>query len=242
MFASRFQQLSSGQVIKFTIENESSTLSYAEVTHQWQNNKDFRAFFIDLLLDSPFYAFRWETPPVTIATADQPFEFVLIDSPEIVLDPDPSAFAEHFQKTGPGGVIEFPNLGGDAILIAPCPDDSQSDYAHIAAYLRNSQGLQQHLLWKLVGSRCSVESVRSRFGSTPQEAASLGYMCGWMTDRSTIDPNHTALPLKYGAVWTQQLTVGRCDPLHLKGRKKLKEGIEPRRSYSSCQMLRPLFL
>ncbi len=185
MFASRSQQLSRGQVIKFTIENDSSTLSYGEVIRQWQNNKDFRKFFIALLLDSPFSAFRWETPPVTIATADQPFEFVLIDSPEIVLDPDPAAFAEHFKKTRPGGVVEFANLGGDAILIAPCPDDYQPDYGHIAAYLRNSYAPQQHLLWKLVGS-----AMQRRISSKPVWLNTAGGGVAWLHVRLDDRPKY----------------------------------------------------
>ena len=185
MFASRSQQLSGGRVIKFAIEKDSSPTSYAEVIHQWQNNSDFRAFFIDLLLKSPFPAFRWETPPVTIATADQPFEFVLIDSPEISLDPDPAAFAEHFEKTGPGGVVEFPNLGGDAILIAPCPDDSQSDYGHLAAYLRNSHVPQQHLLWELVG----VEMQR-RISSKPVWLNTAGGGVAWLHVRLDDRPKY----------------------------------------------------
>ena len=185
MFASRSQQLFSGRVIKFAIENDSSPVSYAEVIRQWQNHSDFRAFFIDLLLNSPFPAYRWETPSVTMATADQPFEFVLIDSPEISLDPDPAAFAEHFEKTEPGGVVEFPNLGGDAILIAPCPDEFKSDYGHLAAYLRNSHEPQQHLLWQLVGA-----VMQRRISSKPVWLNTAGGGVAWLHVRLDDRPKY----------------------------------------------------
>jgi hypothetical protein len=185
MFASRSQKLSGGRVIKFAIENDASPVSYAEIIRQWQDNSDFRAFFIDLLLNSPFPAFRWETPPVTMATADQPFEFVLIDSPEISLDPDPAAFAEHFGQTEPGGVVAFPNLGGDAILIAPCPDDALSDYGHLAAYLRNSHAPQQHLLWALVGA-----AMQRRISSRPVWLNTAGGGVAWLHVRLDDRPKY----------------------------------------------------
>ena len=91
MWTSRTTQLSNGRVIKLAIDIGSSPVSYADVIHQWQNDAGFRSFFIDLLLDSPFSAFRWETPPITTATANHPFEFVLLNSPDLESDPDPAA-------------------------------------------------------------------------------------------------------------------------------------------------------
>ena len=185
MFASRSQKLAGGRAIKFAIEYGSSPVSYAEIIRQWQDNSDFRAFFIDLLLNSPFAAFRWETPPVTMATVDQPFEFVLIDSPEISLDPDPTAFAEHFEKADVGGVVAFPNLGGDAILIAPCPVVAQSDYGHLAVYLRNSHVRQQHLLWALVGA-----AMQRRISSKPVWLNTAGGGVAWLHVRLDDRPKY----------------------------------------------------
>ncbi len=185
MFASRSQKLAGGRAIKFAIEYGSSPVSYAEIIRQWQDNSDFRAFFIDLLLNSPFAAFRWETPPVTMATVDQPFEFVLIDSPEISLDPDPTAFAEHFEKADVGGVVAFPNLGGDAILIAPCPVVARSDYGHLAVYLRNSHVRQQHLLWELVGA-----AMQRRISSKPVWLNTAGGGVAWLHVRLDDRPKY----------------------------------------------------
>ena len=185
MFGSCSQQLSGGRAIKVTIEKDLSVVSYVEAIRQWEHSSDFRAFFIDVLLDSPFTAFRWETPPVTIASEDQPFEFVLIDSPEISLDPDPSAFNAYFDKAGPGGVAEFQNLGGDAILIAPCPDDSQPDYGHLAAYLRNSDVRQQHLLWKSVGA-----AMQRRISSKPVWLNTAGGGVAWLHIRLDDRPKY----------------------------------------------------
>ena len=185
MLASRSEQLPNGRVIKFAIENHSSPVSYADAIHQLRNDPDFRAFFIGLLKNSPFPAFRWETPPITTATADQPFEFVLLNSPEISRDPDPAAFAEHFVTMGSEGVVEFPNLGGDAILVVPCPDDALSDYGHLAAYLRNSRELQQQLLWELVGA-----AMQRRISSKPVWLSTAGGGVAWLHIRLDGQPKY----------------------------------------------------
>ena len=195
MLASRSKQLSDGRVIKFAIENDSSPVSFAEVINLWQNDPDFRAFFLGLLSNSPFPAFRWETPPVTIATANQPFEFVLVDSPEISLDPDPAAFAEHFDKADPGGVAEFPNLGRDAILIAPCPGAPLSDYGHLGSFLRNSREPQQHLLWELVGA-----AMQRRISSMPVWLSTAGGGVAWLHVRMDNEPKYYCYsPYRNGA-------------------------------------------
>ena len=118
MWTSRTTQLSNG-VIKLAIDIGSTPVSYADVIHQWQNDSGFRTFFIGLLVDSPFSAFRWETPPITTTTANRPFEFVLLDSPDLASEPDSTAFAEYFNAMIPGGVVEFPNLGRDAVMVVP---------------------------------------------------------------------------------------------------------------------------
>jgi len=68
MWTSRSEQLSSGRVIKFVIELDAVPISFAEVLRRCQTDEEFRSFFVALLADSPFSAFRWETPPITTAT------------------------------------------------------------------------------------------------------------------------------------------------------------------------------
>jgi len=185
MWTSRTTRLSNGRVIKLAIDIGSSPMSYADVIHLWQNDAGFRAFFINLLVDSPFSAFRWETPPITTATAYQPFEFVLLDSPDLASDPDPIAFAEHFNAMVPGGVVEFPNLGRDAIMVVPCPDDPLSDYGHLAAFLLHSRKPQQHLLWELVGS-----AMQRRLGPRPVWLSTAGGGVAWLHVRLDDRPKY----------------------------------------------------
>ncbi len=185
MWSSRTEHLSGGRVIKFAIDDGSSLLTYSDVLALWQGDFDFRKFFGGLLIQSPFSAFRWETPPVTIATVDQPFEFVLIDSPHLECEPDPSAFAQHFSTAPPGGAVEFQNLGNDAILVVPCPDRSQSDFGHMATFLRNSSEPQRHTLWELVGT-----VMRRRLSTKPVWLSTAGGGVAWLHVRLDDRPKY----------------------------------------------------
>ena len=185
MWASRATPLSDGRAVKIAIELDSSPVTYADVLTWWQNDAGFRRFFIGELTDAPFPAFRWETPPITIATADRAFEFVLLDSPYLACEPDPSAFAEHFADAPRGAVVEFPNLGNDAIMIVPCPDDSLSDYGHLAAFLRNASESQQHSLWELVGN-----AMHRRLSTKPVWLSTAGGGIAWLHVRLDDRPKY----------------------------------------------------
>src|SRR5438105_10594963 len=108
MWNTRSEQLANGRVIRISIDLDSSPVSYADVLCRWQDDADFRSMFNGLLADSPFSAFRWETPPITTATASRPFEFVLLDSPGLANNPDADAFAEYFSAADERAVVEFP--------------------------------------------------------------------------------------------------------------------------------------
>lgn len=175
MWSTRTTRLIDGRGLHCTIGLGSSPLSYANILDLWQNDADFRNYFIRLLVGTPFPAFRWETPPVTIGSVSQPFEFVLLDSPDLVIRPDPRAFSEHFSAAQAGGIVEFSNLGGDAVLVAPCPDDQPLDYAHLAAFLRHAPLVQQHALWQAVAA-----AMQRRLGSIPVWLSSAGGGVAWL--------------------------------------------------------------
>ena len=110
----------------------------------------FREHFISVLHDAPFEACFWETPPVSATTHARPWEFVQLDAPSLSRVPaDERAFAEHFESGA--GVAAFPNLGADAWLVAPCPEEPTADYAHLASFSRTASTAQQHALWRRVG-------------------------------------------------------------------------------------------
>jgi hypothetical protein len=163
IWASRSEELGDERGRRFVLDHGSSPATFADVLRGWQEDAAFRSLFNSLLAGAPFSAFRWETPPVTASTMTRPFEFVLLDSPELARRPDPEAFAEHFGGAPESGVIEFPNLGGDAIMVVPCPKAAPSAYGHLAAFVRAAPEPQQHALWQSVGAamarRVSARSV-----------------------------------------------------------------------------------
>jgi hypothetical protein len=70
MWSTRNEQLAHGTVV--SVDFEKRPVKFSEVLRRWQDDPVFRAFFIALLSDAPFSAFRWETPPITRASAVRP--------------------------------------------------------------------------------------------------------------------------------------------------------------------------
>ena len=187
MWRSEIEVLDTGKVNKFRIFHELELLSYAEVVTLWQSNQSFRNFFIDLLKNSEMPSYFWETPPVTIATWNQAFEFVLYNSPSLAsLSPEPEAFREHYEKDLDGnGVVAFPNLRGDATLVVPCPVGEDNAYTHVAAFVRKAPEKQVHALWQMVGDMIS-DVVNDR----PTWLSTAGFGVFWLHVRLDTRPKY----------------------------------------------------
>jgi len=119
MWTTRSVRLEDERGLRCGLDLDSQPATCKNVLRGWQSEAAFRVLFNALLAESPYSAFRWETPPVTMPTLSQPFEFVLLDSPGIARHPDPAAFAEQFAGAPETGIVVFPNLGGDAIMVVP---------------------------------------------------------------------------------------------------------------------------
>jgi len=63
MWSARHELIANGRTRKTLVDLDSSPMPFAEVLRRWQSDAEFRSFFIALLADAPFSAFRWETPP-----------------------------------------------------------------------------------------------------------------------------------------------------------------------------------
>jgi hypothetical protein len=85
----------------------------------------------------PWRAFYWECPALTAATLGNPFECVALEARSLIgLAAEPDAFRAHLDAAAPGSLVAvFPNLSGDAILVAPKENDGRG-YPHLAAFLR----------------------------------------------------------------------------------------------------------
>ncbi len=185
MWSTRSEQLTGGRGMKIAIDLDDSPVAYAEVLRRWQLDADLRSLFIGLLADAPFSAFRWETPALTTATANRPFEFVLLDSPGLATTPDVDAFAEHFHSATEREVVEFSNLGKDAILVVPCPLGPLSAYGHLGAFVRQAPEPQKHALWAAVGA-----AMQRRLGAKPVWLSTAGAGVSWLHVRLDDRPKY----------------------------------------------------
>jgi hypothetical protein len=127
--------------------------SFAQIAQAWQREPAWRELFVGALHACPYRAYRFETPPVSRATRELPFQFVLVEDRSLSRRPEPAAFAEHFVRDQ--GVVSFPNLGADAVLVVPAPDPEcdPAVYAHLATFVRGAPAPQVHLLWAAVGQQ-----------------------------------------------------------------------------------------
>jgi hypothetical protein len=184
MWKARIDKLPNTRGLQVAVHFDTRAATVADVLQGWQGDADFRSWFTALLADAPFAAFRWETPAVTAATVTRPFGFVLLDSPGLASSPDPEAFAEHFAGAA-AGVAVFRNLGGDAILVVPCPVDEPSAYGHLAAFVRFAPEAQRHALWQAVG-----EAMAHRVGPRPVWLNTAGAGVSWLHVRLDDRPKY----------------------------------------------------
>lgn len=149
-------EIISERIYKYRVGENAGPVSYADALQFWQHNEEFRSHFISILRDCPFTAYRWETPPVTRDTINREFEFVLVNSPELLCAPDTMTFSKQFAKAD-DGIVVFENLGKDAVLIVPAPGARTSSFGHLAAFIRSAKDVQIHALWRYVGK--TLESI-----------------------------------------------------------------------------------
>jgi hypothetical protein len=128
MWTVRSEELRDGWGYQYTLHLESRPATVHDFLEALRTDPEFRSYFNSQLSEAPYKAFRWETPAITRKSTGQPFEFVLLDAPKLLRKPDPEAFAEHFARAQ-SAITTFPNLGGDAIMVVPCPRGEPKAYA-----------------------------------------------------------------------------------------------------------------
>ena len=159
-------------------------LTVEQVAHAWAADSAFRRFWIESLHQVPFDAYCWECPPVQASSRNHPFECVFISSPSLSRMPvDPGAFAEHFRRDRE--VVTFGNLGGDALLVVPCPEESGADFSHLASFTRAASPSVQLALWTEVG-----HALESRIGARPIWLSTAGHGVAWLHVRLDSRPKY----------------------------------------------------
>ncbi len=175
------------RVTRYALMHGTHPLTFADVLELWQADAEFRDYYRRLLAESPFVAYRWETPPLTASNATQPFEFVLLNAPAFgSRRTDQTAYAEYFTADDTDcGVVSFANLSGDASLVVPSPRADISAYGHLAAFIRRAPAKQVDALWRIVS-----QAVRSRMGNKPLWLSTAGGGVAWLHVRLDSRPKY----------------------------------------------------
>lgn len=152
------------QRVHVCIKSDGQAISMQTFLDLLESTVQFRDAFIQTLSDSPFVAYRWEMPAITESSAGRPCEFVVVNSPEIMMAPDRRPFRDRFIEAGAenvagdvaedavGDVLVFQNLGRDATLIVPTPTSASDDFSQVATFTQNAPMALQHQLWQRVAA------------------------------------------------------------------------------------------
>ena len=131
-------------------------------------------------------AFYWELPPLMQTTLGEAAEFVLIGAPALArIPPERAAFASYFEQAASEDVIVFPNLGGDAVLVVPCPQGPDENYPHLAAFLRNAPRRQVRALWHM-----TAQQMLRSVGDRPVWLSTAGGGVAWLHMRLDSRPKY----------------------------------------------------
>ncbi|MDY6782300.1 MAG: hypothetical protein SW833_07080 [Cyanobacteriota bacterium] len=186
MFDSTLEILNGDRIRKYALWQNAERLCYARVLELWQVDKEFRSFFLSLLSDVPFSAYRWETPAIANSSINRPFEFVLLDSPGLARASDAATYREYFTTDDrDDGIVVFDNLGKDATLVVPSPRASNSAYPHLATFIRRAPDAQKHGLWRIVG-----RTVQHQLRDRPLWLSTAGGGVSWLHVRLDSRPKY----------------------------------------------------
>jgi len=160
---------------KYQVAENGAWISFRKFFGLVDSNLEFVDWYSRTLAASEAPAFYWELPPLTNSTIDDDFEFVLIDAPALARQtPDPTPFASLFARENGKNVIVFPNLGGDAILVAPAPHNTDERYSHLAAFLREGSAVRIRALWQI-----TARTMLDRLGDNPIWLSTSGLGVAW---------------------------------------------------------------
>ncbi len=171
---------------KYHLRQGGAALSFRELFRLLAGEDDFADWYGQLLAASDYRAFYWEHPPLTSGNVDRDAEFVLIDAPVLATLPaDPAPFQSQFEVRADESVIAFPNLGGDAVLVAPGPKGPDDAYPHLAAFVRHAPEDQLRELW-----RVTSRAVEDSLSSAPIWLSTAGLGVTWLHIRLDTRPKY----------------------------------------------------
>lgn len=171
---------------KYRVLENGSPMPFRRFFELLQANEGFADWYSAELAAFDAEAFYWELPPLTIATIGRDAEFVLIEAPSLArFAPEPAPFAQHFARAPGEDVIVFPNLGGDAVMVVPCPRGPDEHYPHLAAFLRSAETRQVRTLWQT-----TAQEMLRHVGERPTWLSTAGGGVAWLHVRLDSRPKY----------------------------------------------------
>ena len=183
MYQFNSTELASPKAIKFHCLKADVPLTVQEFIQDLQSSLDFQLAFSSAIAKCPFPAVFFELPPITQDGLQRAFEFVLVESTSLVnIKANPSAFVKHLRQDVK--VVAFPNQGGDARLIVPCPA-GMAKYGHLKAFLRTASLIQVRAFWEKV-----AEEYQAAIGEGPKWLSTAGLGVSWLHLRIDSRPKY----------------------------------------------------
>jgi hypothetical protein len=172
--------------LRFTILDEDGPVSFRRLFTLLHDDVKIADWVSDVVSGFDCDACYWELPPLTTTTMDDDAEFVLLDAPTLArLTPEPEVFASHFQPRPDDGIAVFQNLGGDAVLVVPCPPESGDGYPHLTAFLRRAPPEQVRALWQ-----STAGTLLARLDARPIWLNTAGLGVAWLHVRLDSWPKY----------------------------------------------------
>ncbi len=170
--------------LKFKIEEDNTPISHHRFLELLNGSGDFRTFYNAFLAESGYEAFLWENKPVTSHNLEEQYECNILDSPYLAgKAPDTETFRQYFEESK--NVVTFLNLGRDARLIVPCPQQDKSTYPHIGTFVRNGNKQQIDDFWRI-----TAEQMLSHIGEQPRWLSTSGLGVFWLHARIDSKPKY----------------------------------------------------
>ena len=159
-------------------------MSHRQFLNSLANNREFVEWYNQYLTESDFEAFFWENKPVTEDNLDDTYECTLVKSSSLArVSPDSQTFQSYFSEMS--DVVSFPNLGGDAQLVVPCPITEKSSYTQIGSFVRNAPEHQIINFWERTGSE-----MLSAITKQPRWLSTSGLGVYWLHVRIDSVPKY----------------------------------------------------
>lgn len=177
-------ELLSDKITKHNCFINERIMSFTDWIVAMNSSDDFIKQFNQTLVSSDFEAFFWEVKPVNKTLLNQPFEFVIVKSNALnSVEANNSSFLGYFG--GEESVVKFLNIRGDAELVVPRPVFDQTEYVHIAKFVRTARQNQILDFWRKV-----VNTYSASIGEDLKWLSTSGLGVHWLHVRIDSRPKY----------------------------------------------------